>query len=384
MKITVAIIAVFLLSAGAYADVVHLTDGSTIEGKVTEEDGKIKIEQKQGYILIAKHLVERIEKGPTKDELLKEKLAKIDRKDSQALREVAKWCKEVGLADEAREIEKEAMRTALNQKWETVSHTDAKAVLEFATWCKIEGYDSDTVEHFLYVVISIDPDHAGAREMLGYRRFRGEWLPQAEIERIKNLEYEEKMRLSGMVKYNGEWLKPEAAAFLAERERIDREKRELEEERERLRDLELRLGQEADQVGKERSNLETEWRERQRERDLLACDRAALAALAVNLANERAYLCDLKRELEELKKDLERQRGEIDQERRRICDEEERLRYSWDRSRIRREDTISRDCCPVVERPKDTNNVVEKERYPIGRQSSSRKEPTDSRNRTRR
>ena len=89
MKIAIVVIAVLLLCTGAYADVVYLTDGTTIEGKVTEEDGKIKIEQKQGYILIAKHLVERVEKGPTKDELLKEKLANVDRKDAEALREVA-------------------------------------------------------------------------------------------------------------------------------------------------------------------------------------------------------------------------------------------------------------------------------------------------------
>jgi hypothetical protein len=384
MKVTVLVVAALLVCAGAYADVVYLTDGSTIEGKVTEEDGKIKIEQKEGYILIAKHLVQRVEKAPTKDQLLKEKLVKIDRKDARALREVAAWCNKVGLADEAREIEKEAMRITLASKWEAISHTDAKAVFEFATWCKIEGYDQDTVEHFLHIVISIVPDHAGAREMLGQRRFRGEWLTIAEIERIKSLEYEERMRLAGMVKYNGEWLKPDAAVFLAEREKIDREKRELEEERERLRDIELRLASQASRIDRDRSYLDSEWRDIERERALQAFERASLAVLAINLANERAYLCNLKRELEELKADLERQRDEIDRDRRRIHDEEEWFRRSRDATRILRADRASSDCCPAVERPKDTKDVGKKERYPLGRQSSSRKEPADSRDGVRR
>jgi DNA repair exonuclease SbcCD ATPase subunit len=384
MKIVMISIVVLVLATGAHADIVHLKDGSTIEGKVSEEDGKIKIELKQGCVLIARDLVSRVEKMPTKEELLKEKLSNIDGKDAEALKGVAKWCKEVGLYQEARDIEKEAMQIALARKWESVSHTDAKAVFELATWCKIEGYDQDTVEHFLYIVIGIEPDHTRAREMLQHRRFRGEWLPAAEIERIKNSEYEQKMREAGMVKYNGEWLKPDAAAFLAEKERIDSEKKELEQERERLMDIEARLSRDAAETQRERSYLESEMRDFQRDREVIVADRAALAATAVNLADERRYLCDLKSELEALKVDLERQKEEIEKEWQRIRDERQNLRYSLDRIVARRDDGTSRDCCLVAECPKDSRILDQKEHYPRGRQSPAPKTETDSRSGTRR
>lgn len=124
---------IFVLAFGvtcvAYAEVLILKNGDKIEGKVIEEtDEYVKLDTKYGVLKVQKSDIEKREKGdPTIEEYNKKK-AELAEKHF----ELAMWCKEKGL--------KEEMKKELES------------------------------------VITLNPDHEGARAELGYIRKDGAWV----------------------------------------------------------------------------------------------------------------------------------------------------------------------------------------------------------------
>lgn len=101
------------------------------------------------------------------------------------------------------------------KKAESVAADDAKGHYMLALWCETNGLDAEARLEF-GKVLALDPDHAGARQSLGYVRSGEEWLSG-----------EEAMRAKGLVRHEGEWLLPEELAVRllpdSERERMEAE-----------------------------------------------------------------------------------------------------------------------------------------------------------------
>ncbi|MEK7867660.1 MAG: hypothetical protein AAB434_13345 [Planctomycetota bacterium] len=163
------ILATVLCTLGAVrADVVHLKNGGTVEGIVTEEADAYMVQTAYGTTRIKKEEVERVERSVSQLERYRETAAK--------------------LGDE-----------------------DAKGWFELGQWAKASGLDPQSHEAFTRV-LTIDPDHAGAREALGFVRHEGQWL-----------DHDAWMDARGWIKVGGKWVSPEAAALmkaLAEKEAL--------------------------------------------------------------------------------------------------------------------------------------------------------------------
>jgi hypothetical protein len=146
----------------ALADIVYLTNGGTIEGKVTQRDGKVIIEQPNGVIVIPASRVERIERKPCDLEVFEGLRAGVDVKAPGAAErfvELARWCQQHKMENQARDCYRRAL--------------------------------------------DFDPDHAAARAALGFTRHEGRWLTEDELAQAR-----------GMVRHGDAWVTPEAKADL--------------------------------------------------------------------------------------------------------------------------------------------------------------------------
>jgi hypothetical protein len=374
-KILILLPAVLLVfTCKARGDIVVLKDGSRVEGIVTEEEKSLKVELEYGHVVFPRRLVDYVIKCDTPGQEYEKRLAETDRNDIEQLKALREWCAGAGLKEQAKELALKIGWLALEKKAAGIDTKNADTVFDFALWCRRSGYADSVVDSYLWKVLAIDPDHTAAREMMGYRKFRGQWLKKEEISRIEEAEFDREMRLKGLVKYNGQWLTPDAAACLKQLEDIEEQREELARERRRIED--------------DMREVSLKWREIEtRSRDIRAresrleqwedtVERTALqqAALAQRLAfdrNElarlRAEVYDLKEELEKEKDELREEREEIDREKRRL----DQLRWQLDRERrlLRQERQDKDDCRPGTERPAKLKAKIGSEEHQPGRQS---------------
>lgn len=127
-------IALFGLCAGvAQADVVLLTNGGKVRGKILKENSReIVVKTAGGTTVIPRDEVAGIEKGATTEELYKKRLAKIDPNSAEARFSLGRW------------LEGQGARVMARREFKKV--------------------------------IELDPEHRFAREKLGYVRQDGAWI----------------------------------------------------------------------------------------------------------------------------------------------------------------------------------------------------------------
>lgn len=161
-----AVLVVLAAALAARADVIHLKNGRTLEGKVLgESGGKVKVRTVGGVVEISRADIERIEVVKTPREVYEERLAALAPDDADGCFELALYCRENHLPKEEKELYAKAL--------------------------------------------AIDPQHPGANEAVGNVRVDGEWMTPAEAERRKADAEEAAMRAKGLVKYDGQWVTPE-------------------------------------------------------------------------------------------------------------------------------------------------------------------------------
>ncbi len=96
------IAAVLLLLLG---DTLHLKSGGKVEGKIVSADGSAyKVQVATGTVTIPKENVEKVDFGPSPAEILAERTAKLDRKNTKDVVELAKWAQSKGFLKEALEL----------------------------------------------------------------------------------------------------------------------------------------------------------------------------------------------------------------------------------------------------------------------------------------
>ncbi len=135
------LVAALVIAVGAWADVIVLTNGDRVEGKIVEEtESIVKIETEFGPITLAKRGIKQIiREGPVNAEY-KEK---------------------------AKELAKEHVKLGL--------------------WCNEKGLGKEARKHF-EMALKFDPDNEDARKALGYVKKDDKWVkkgqePQKEPEK---------------------------------------------------------------------------------------------------------------------------------------------------------------------------------------------------------
>ncbi len=170
-----------LLAGSAPADQVHLTNGKVMEGKARElADGRVQVELAFGTVTLPGDRVERIERGETLEELVRETLKALPPSDTASRFDLAQWTRDQG------------------------AHTLSRQILE--------------------EILALDPNHAGARQALGFRLYEGRWVTEEAFRTAR-----------GEILYDGQWL----PAVTVHRLLAERATRNLEERRSAAQRAEL-------------------------------------------------------------------------------------------------------------------------------------------------
>ncbi|MCI0650942.1 MAG: hypothetical protein L0Z55_03550 [Planctomycetes bacterium] len=155
-----ALLCFFPAKLPSAADQLLLKNGNILDGRVERQpDGAYRVQIEEGnQVTVPAGDVEQWIRGPAPIDEFEARFATVDRKDYDALVELAAWSEERGLVRSARLV--------------------FRAILE------------------------LDPHHAGARDRLGYVLYRNRWVSRAELER------------RGLVRYRGVWLAPDEIAAI--------------------------------------------------------------------------------------------------------------------------------------------------------------------------
>lgn len=328
------LLALFLLAVpcAAMGDIVVLKDGTRTEGVVTERENELRVDLEYGSVIIPKRLVDHVIFCDTPRQQYEKKLAAIDKRNTEKLKALQQWCTENGLEKEAKELALTIGRLVLEEKSSTIDAGDSSAFFNFALWCRRNGYEERIVESYLWKVLGISPDHTAAREMLGYRKFRGQWLKKAEIDAISKAELDKEMRLKGLVKYDGQWLTPNAADCLEQLRYIEEQREELEHDRQQVEDESRELAHERIELQAQRNSVYLEESRLKQLEDRIEHTALTQAALAQRLAIERSELNRQRARSDGLREDLDLREKEIREEWEKV--ERERCRLQQLRHRL--------------------------------------------------
>lgn len=164
----VAVAAVlFVLSSVAFADVIHLKDGTELEGKILSESSKeVVLQTRFGKVPIPRSRIEKIVKGLTPKEEFQQRKAALKAGDVNGRFELAEYCRENRLNKEA--------------------------------------------DKLLAEILKIDPQHDGANRALGKIEYNGRWFTKSELEKFRELEARE-MEEQGLILHDGKWMSKEDA-----------------------------------------------------------------------------------------------------------------------------------------------------------------------------
>ena len=131
-------------SGPARADVLELSDGRLVEGRVVKSGDELLVLSRFGVSSVAASDVVARHEGVSADAQVKSVLAKLAPDDFGNRVRVATWLKALGREDEARALAEE--------------------------------------------VLAADPEQADAHGLLGHVRFRGQWMHPDEARRAEGLE----------------------------------------------------------------------------------------------------------------------------------------------------------------------------------------------------
>ncbi len=147
-RTTLSIAALALAAPLAAADVVHLKSGRSLEGKAEAKGDRVVLRTLHGTAILAVADVEKVE---------------------------AKRCVLDDYADRL-------AATTLG---------DAESLQTLASWCRSVGYESKAREH-ARGALSIEPNHVGARQILGHVLMEGAWVTR-----------EEALKSAGLAEHDG-------------------------------------------------------------------------------------------------------------------------------------------------------------------------------------
>jgi hypothetical protein len=206
-------VAMSLLPAVVHADEVFLKGAGSISGRIVEQtDTKVMIDIGGGVMGVPMANVERIVKARSPLDDYDERAARLNAKDVEGWRSLARWAGQQGLTKQS------------NQAWEKV--------------------------------LAVVPNDPEAKEAMGFVLLEGRWVTE-----------EESYRARGYVQHEGEWMMPSEAQMrqanaTAEQARQDAERNARDAETQKLLDA-SRAAKAAERAADERRDEmeEASWRQ---------------------------------------------------------------------------------------------------------------------------
>ncbi len=154
-----------LAGASARGDVVHLEGGGKIRGEIIEETPV--------------HVIIRTPFGST-TVVSRDEISKIERDQNP--------------------------EQVFEERWKKLGAGDAGGFYQLGTWARGQGVKAleEKAREAFRKAIQIDPDHLGAREALGHRKYKGRWYDEAGYKKV----------VEGLVEWNGQWVTPQERELL--------------------------------------------------------------------------------------------------------------------------------------------------------------------------
>lgn len=146
-----------ILASGARADTLVFKDGRQLEGVATTRGNKVELRVAEGLLFFSRDLIAQIRQGDTALQHYEKRRAALKDADAEGHFKLGQFCEKSNLRPQAAALFRD--------------------------------------------VIRVNPDHEGARERLGYRRFKGKWLTEDQV-----------MAAKGMVRVGASWMTQEEAA----------------------------------------------------------------------------------------------------------------------------------------------------------------------------
>ncbi len=150
----------------AFADVVSLSDGRVLEGRVEADGDDLVIRRGPGAVRVPRRLVVKRVTAPAVEDVYADRAKALAPADAVGHFDLGRWCRENALRNEA--------------------------------------------ETEFLAAIRADPDHAGAREALGQVKTPSGWKTDREIQEAK-----------GLVRHEGKWITPAERDLAAARTASD-------------------------------------------------------------------------------------------------------------------------------------------------------------------
>jgi len=150
----------------ARADVVHLRNGQTIEGRAVVRGDEVEVALRLGKIRLKQREVLSIERKPTPEESLASSLKGADLDDPRVLKDAAGEAERLGLGDRARELRIAALDRGLERRIAALDPSDAAGFVALAEWAKGEGASRTTRRYLIERALRTDPGSGWAKGAL--------------------------------------------------------------------------------------------------------------------------------------------------------------------------------------------------------------------------
>ncbi len=151
---------VWLIPVASLADIIHLADGTTREGKVIRiDDREVIVEFGQGSVSLQMRLP-------------RENVVKIERKPTRGAALMAEYVARLN----------KAMRGTADD-W-----------FALATWCRQQRCLNDKAREALERTLALDPDHEGAHTLLGHVKLNDTWMTRQQAIETLAPDLEEKLQ----------------------------------------------------------------------------------------------------------------------------------------------------------------------------------------------
>jgi hypothetical protein len=195
-----ALISVLVWPALASADVIHLTNGRTMEGQVLKtEKGVIHLKVPGGRLAIPASTVKRVEQRRTPQEEYATRARRVNTSNPRELRRLAHWASSRGLGEQALQLRAQAKGLELDARVNAVrSAVRADPFLDLYHWARDQRHSVEVQRWLLKEALKRNPKHIASRvalqaldaaqERLARRRAQPNVAPPEPEDKIVSLE----------------------------------------------------------------------------------------------------------------------------------------------------------------------------------------------------
>ena len=167
-KLTLVFASLLALPGLASADVIHLSNGRTLEGKVVSTTRThIRLRVAGGQFELPRQRVTRIETRRPAGEDYAERARKTDMDDPRAVSELADWASARNLGAQARQLRGLARGLKLEKRIARAKAGDkASAYFDTYAWAKVQGFSPQIQRYLLTELLERWPEHRTAQRAL--------------------------------------------------------------------------------------------------------------------------------------------------------------------------------------------------------------------------